>query len=212
MLAMGRSFRTRFDRELIGFGCDSAEILADVVSHEREQTVRILLRSGVRKQITVNSVKKTASELGETLNVVLFCPDDLNLIKEGAAARRRLMDNAISQIRPRYAEYLSQFNKFYESKTRILKDWREKPSLLDTLDEFSDGMCRTSAQLIRYRASFAARLADEAAPIHSEFSGADEKLGIEYSTGVRGQGPDRLGKGDLLRPVRPHGGASPRRA
>ena len=162
MLAMGRSFRTRFDRELIGFGCDSAEILADVVSHEREQTVRILLRSGVRKQITVNSVKKTASELGETLNVVLFCPDDLNLIKEGAAARRRLMDNAISQIRPRYAEYLSQFNKFYESKTRILKDWREKPSLLDTLDEFSDGMCRTSAQLIRYRASFAARLADEA--------------------------------------------------
>ena len=87
-----------------------------------------------------------------------------------------------SQIRPRYAEYLSQFNKFYESKTRILKDWREKPSLLDTLDEFSDGMCRSSAQLIRYRASFAARLADEAAPIHSEFSGADEKLGIEYST------------------------------
>ena len=182
LLTGGKSFRTRFDRELIGFGCDSAEILADVVSHEREQTVRILLRSGVRKQITVNSVKKTASELGETLNVVLFCPDDLNLIKEGAAARRRLMDNAISQIRPRYAEYLSQFNKFYESKTRILKDWREKPSLLDTLDEFSDGMCRTSAQLIRYRASFAARLADEAAPIHSEFSGADEKLGIEYST------------------------------
>ena len=182
MLAMGRSFRTRFDRELIGFGCDSAEILAEVESHEREQTVRILLKNGVRKQISVNAVKKTASELGETLNVVLFCPDDLNLIKEGAAARRRLMDNAISQIRPRYAGYLSQFNKFYESKTRILKDWRDKPSLLDTLDEFSDGMCRTSAQLIRYRASFAARLAEEAAPIHGEFSGADEELELCYRT------------------------------
>lgn len=182
MLAVGRSFRTRFDRELIGFECDSAEILADVYSRGREQTVRMVLRNGIRKQITVNSIKKSASELGETLNVVLFCPDDLNLIKEGAAARRRLMDNAISQIRPRYAEYLSQFNKFYESKTRILKDWHEKPSLLDTLDEFSDGMCRASAQLIRYRASFAARLAQEAAPIHSEFSGSDEKLEIEYST------------------------------
>ena len=182
MLAMGRSFRTRYDRELIGFGCDSAEILAEVESHGRSQTVRIVLRSGVRKQITVNAVRKTASELAGTLNVVLFCPDDLNLIKEGAAARRRLMDNAICQIRPRYAEYLSQFNKFYESKTRILKDWRDKPSLLDTLDEFSDGMCRASAQLIRYRASFSDRLAEEAAPIHSEFSGADEKLGIEYST------------------------------
>ena len=192
MLAMGRSFRTRFDRELIGFGCDSAEILADIVSHEREQTVRILLRSGVRKQITVNSVKKTASELGETLNVVLFCPDDLNLIKEGAAARRRLMDNAICQIRPRYAEYLSQFNKFYESKTRILKDWREKPSLLDTLDEFSDGMCRSSAQH-RYRASFAARLAVRPRPYTASFPARTRSSALNTHR-VRGQGPDRLGK------------------
>ena len=43
----------------------------------------------------MNSVKKTASELMNVVNVVLFCPDDLNLIKEGAAVRRRLMDNAI---------------------------------------------------------------------------------------------------------------------
>ena len=168
--------------ELIGFGCDRAEILADIVSHEREQTVRIVMRNGVRKQITVNSVKKTATELAGTLTAVLFSPDDLNLIKEGAAARRRLMDNAISQIRPRYAEYLSQFNRLYENKTRILKDWREKPSLLDTLDDFSDGMCRYSAQLIRYRAAFIERLREEAAPIHGEFSGAGEKLGIQYST------------------------------
>lgn len=182
MLSCGRSFRTRFDKELISFGCDSAEILADVESHERQQTIRILLKHGVRKQITVNSVRKNASELSQTINTVLFCPDDLNIIKEGAAARRRLMDNAICQIRPRYAEYLTKFNKFYESKTRILKDWREKPSLLDMLDEFSDGICRTSAQLIRYRASFAARLAQEAAPIHSEFSGEGEKLDIAYQT------------------------------
>ena len=72
-------------------------------------------------------MKKTASELSGQVNVVLFCPDDLNLIKEGAAVRRRLLDNAISQIRPRYAEILSEFNKYYENKTRILKDWHEKP-------------------------------------------------------------------------------------
>ena len=182
MLSCGRSFRTRFDRELIGFGCDSADILADIVSRDREQTVRILMRQGVRKQIIVNGVKKTASELSGTVNAVLFCPDDLNLIKEGAAARRRLLDNAICQIRPRYAEFLTEFNRYYENKTRILKDWREKTSLLDTLDEFSDGMCRLSAQLIRYRAAFAKRLNEEAAPIHSEFSGAGERLEIEYST------------------------------
>ena len=182
MISTGRSFRTRFDREIIGFGSDSCEILADIESHEREQTVRIVLKNGVRKQITVNAVKKTASELAGTLTSVLFCPDDLNLIKEGAAARRRLLDNAICQIRPRYAEYLSQFNKYYENKTRILKDWHEKPELLDTLDDFSDGMCRASAQLIRYRAAFTKRLSKEAAPIHADFSGKGERLSIEYET------------------------------
>lgn len=182
MLSCGKSFRTRYDKELIGFDYSSAEILADIESHGREQTVRIDLSQGSAKRIKVNSVKKTSSELSEILNVVLFCPDDLNLIKEGAAVRRKLLDNAISQIRPKYAELLSDFNRYYENKIRILKDWREKPSLLDTLDEFSDGICRTSAQLIRYRAAFSERLNREAAPIHREFSGSGENLEIKYKT------------------------------
>ena len=205
MLSCGRSFRTRFDRELTGlgysvaeiravcalpkqhpkptgFGYPAAEILAEVTSHDRDQTIRIIMQPGTAKKITVNGVRKSAAELSEVINAVLFCPDDLNLIKEGAAVRRRLLDNAISQIRPRYAELLSDFNKLYENKSRILKDWHEKPSLLDALDEFSDAMCRASAQLIRYRAAFAARLDEAARPIHSEFSGSGEKLEIKYKT------------------------------
>ena len=57
MLSTGRSFRTRFDRELVGFGYDSAEILAQVQSRERDQTVKIDLRPGARKSIQVNSVR-----------------------------------------------------------------------------------------------------------------------------------------------------------
>ena len=182
LLSAGRSFRTRFDRELVGFDFSEAEVLAEVRSHERQQTVHIRLRPGQSKQIRVNGVKKNASELSELLNVVLFCPDDLNLIRDGAAVRRRLLDNAISQVRPRYAEILSEFNRLYEHKTRILKDWREKPSLLDTLDEFSDGMCRASSQLIRYRAAYTARLNETAPPIHREFSGDGEALSIRYKT------------------------------
>ena len=182
MLAMGRSFRTRFDKELVGFDADGADILADVMSHGREQTVNIRLTPGRPKRILVNAVRKNAGELSDTVNTVLFCPDDLNLIKEGAAVRRRLMDNAISQIRPRYAEILSDFNRLYENKTRILKDWHEKPALLDTLDDFSDGMARASAQLIRYRAAFALRLSEAAAPIHRDFSDGQEELRVQYKT------------------------------
>ena len=182
MLSCGKSFRTRFDRELVGFEFSSADILADVYSHGREQTINIRLHPGCAKKIMVNGVKKTAGELGEVINTVLFCPDDLNIIKEGAAVRRKLLDNAISQIRPRYAELLTEYNRLYEHKTRILKDWREKPSLLDTLDDFSDSMCRVSAQLIRYRAAYTKRLSAPAAPLHGDFSAGRESLGIEYKT------------------------------
>ena len=182
LLAYGRSFRTRFDKELVNFSYSSSEILADLTSHEREQTVTIQIKPGLPKRILVNGVKKSANELSRTVNVVLFCPDDLNLIKEGAAVRRKLLDSAIGQIRPHYNELLSEYNRLFEHKTRILKDWHEKPSLLDTLDEFSEGMCRCSAKLIRYRAAYTSRLSDASAPIHKEFSGSGEELLIRYQT------------------------------
>jgi DNA replication and repair protein RecF len=182
MLTGGRSFRTRFDRELIGFDFDSGEILADVEAAGRRQTVRIVLRRGQRKSITLNGVKKTGTELSDSLKAVLFCPADLNVIKEGAQERRRLMDAAISQLRPGYAALLSEYARLYEHKSRILRDWREKPDLLDLLDDFSQSMCRVSAQLVRYRASYCARLAEEAADVHRDFSGGAEALGVEYRT------------------------------
>ena len=181
-LSCGKSFRTRMDRELVGFPYSEAEILADVFSRGREQTIRIRLCPGQAKKITVNSVRKTGTELAETMNVVLFSPDDLNIIKDGAQIRRRMMDQAISQIRPKYAALLTEFNRLYEQKTRILRDWKEKPTLLDTLDAFSDGLCRVSAQLIRYRAAYLVRLNDAVGGIHEEFSGRGEHLELQYRT------------------------------
>ena len=183
LLTGGRSFRTRFDKEMIGFDRDFAEIEAEVFAADRPQSVRILLRRGLGKQIWCNGVKKTGGELGETLNAVLFCPDDLNLIKEGASARRRLMDLAISQLRPGYAQLLSDYHRVYENKTRLLRDYRDNPAMLDTFDAFSDGLARLSARIIRYRAAYARRLAEAAAPIHREFTaGAEETLAVRYTT------------------------------
>ena len=182
LLSGGRSFRTRFDRELIGFTEEFAAVNADVFSGGRSQRIEILLRRGGKKSVSINRVRSAASELGAVINTVLFCPDDLNLLRDGPAARRRLLDLAICQLRPGYARLISDYNRFYENKMRILRDYREDPSMLDTLDEFSDGLARASARIIRYRASFAQRLAAAAAPIHLDFSGADEVLGAEYRT------------------------------
>lgn len=182
LICTGKSFRTRFDRELVAFGSSGAEILADVNAGGRTQTVRIVLRPGTRKQIAVNGVRSTAGDLNGKFACVLFCPDDLNLIKDGPAARRKLMDNAISQMRPGYGKLISDYGRLYEQKAAILRDWREKPSLLDTLDDFSDQMCRVSAQVIRYRAAFAIRMQEIASKIHGDFSGGRDTLEMQYKT------------------------------
>lgn len=181
MLSLGRSFRTRYDRELIGFDYDSAELLAEIESFGRMQDVRMVLQPGMRKKISVNAVTRKAGELAQYTNVVLFCPEDLGIVKHGASERRKLLDTAIGQIRPQYAQYLTEFNRYYEQKQKILKDWREMPQLLEMLDDFSDGLCRMSAKLIRYRASYTEKLNQKAKEIHSDFS-KGEDLEIRYKT------------------------------
>ena len=182
-LAAGRSFRERADRDIIGFGAPGFLISAYVESGGRLQKMEIALKRGGKKQFTANGVRlKTAAELPKRLTAVMFCPDDLHLIRDGAAARRRMMDQCICQLRPRYAAVLSQFNRAYEHKTRILRDRFEKPSLLDALDEFSQRLAVLSAELIYYRAHFVKKLAVYASEIHREFSGGADELAFKYAT------------------------------
>ena len=182
-LSTASSRRARYDRELIAFGADHAFVKAEVFSRERDFTLEARLSRGARRQLLSNGVKlKTAGELAGVLNTVFFCPEDLMLIREGAAERRRFLDECICQLRPRYAAALAEYRRLHEQKTRILRDWEEKPSLLDTLDDFNLRMAQTGAILIHYRAHFVRRLRETAPPIHREFSGGREELGLKYET------------------------------
>ena len=182
-LSGASSHRARYDREMIQFGVDSAFLKGEVNSGGRDYTLEADLFRGARRQLRSNGVKlKTAVELSGILNTVLFCPEDLYLIKEGAAARRRFLDDCISQLRPRYAAALAEYKKLYEHKTRILRDSEEKPSLLDTLDDFSLRMAQCGAILIHYRAHFVKRLREVAPTIHADCSGGRESLSLRYET------------------------------
>ena len=178
-----RSHRARGDKELIAFGCDTAAIHADVESRERAFHIEAYLKRSGRRILRINGVKqKTAAGCSDLLHTVLFCPEDLILIRQGGGARRRFLDNSICQLRPRYAAALAEYARLYDHKTRILRDWPEKPSLLDTLDEFNERMARTGAVLIHYRAHFIRKLTRFAHPIHREFSGERENLELTYET------------------------------
>ena len=182
-LSGASSHRARYDRELIQFGVDSAFLKAEVESRERSFVLEAELSRQGRRKLWSNGVKlKTASELSEVVQTVLFCPEDLSLIRAGAAERRRFLDDCICQLRPRYAAALAEYKRLHEHKTRILRDCEEHPSLLDTLDDFSLRMAQTGAVLIHYRAHFVRRLLETAPAIHRDFSGGRESLGLHYHT------------------------------
>lgn len=182
-LSGARSHRARGDKELISFHQDRGTITAEVTSRGRDFLLEVQLFRGARRRLFVNHVKcKTAAELGGIVQTVLFCPEDLALIKAGAAERRSFLDHAICQLRPRYAEALAQYSKLLEHKTRILRDWEKHPSLLDVLEDFNEAMARAGALVIHYRAHFVRKLAEKAAQIQTEFSGGRETLALHYAT------------------------------
>ena len=182
-LSGARSHRARGDKELISFHRDQGTITAEVTSQGRDFLLEVQLFRGARRRLFVNHVKcKTAAELGGIVQTVLFCPEDLALIKAGAAERRSFLDHAICQLRPRYAEALAQYHKLLDHKTRILRDWEKHPSLLDVLEDFNEAMARAGALVIHYRAHFVRKLAEKAAQIQTEFSGGRETLALHYAT------------------------------
>ncbi|MDD6189290.1 MAG: DNA replication/repair protein RecF [Clostridiales bacterium] len=182
-LSGASSFRARSSKELIRFGQSEFRLFAEIESEGREQTIDISLSAAGRKKILLNGVKKrSAAELSGKLCCVLFSPDDMELIRGGAVTRRRLMDHAISQLRPNYAACLARFNKYYEHKVRILRDWREKPALLEVLDDFNYNLAHLGAQLIYYRAAWCRRLREAAGAVHAEVSGRGEVLELSYKT------------------------------
>ena len=183
-LGCGKSFRTQRNSELVYLGGDFGEIKGNIFSQERNQELRWLLFSGQRpRQLYRNGVKKkSAADISGVLNTVLFCPEDLMVLKTGASQRRRLGDISLGQLRPNYEAALTEYNRILEQKSKILKDRYENPGLLEILPEYNTRLCQVGALLISYRARFYDALGKAAKICHENFSGGKEEFFLEYKT------------------------------
>ena len=183
-LGSGKSFRAQKQSEMIRFGADFADIQGKVFAQNREQELRYVLFSASRpRQIWRNGAKKKSSgELAGVLPTVLFCPEDLMVLKTGAAARRRLGDHALCELRPNYDAALTEYNRLLDQKNRILKDHFDYPHLLEILPEYNTRLCQVGALLISYRARFYESLGKAAAGYHGQFSGGQEEFFLSYKT------------------------------
>ncbi len=183
-LGSGKSFRAQKIGEMVRFGREFADIEGNMFTQGRQQSIRWTLFSDRRARVLHrNGVKKkNAGDISGMLPTVLFCPEDLMVLKAGAAPRRRLGDGALCALRPNYDGALAEYNRILEQKSRILKDRFEHPGLMEILPEYNARLCQVGALLISYRARFYDGLGKAAAEYHSRFSGGAEEFHLEYKT------------------------------
>lgn len=152
--------------------------------------------------------QRSAAGLSGVLTTVLFCPDDLLILKSGSSGRRKILDTALCQLRPGYAQALAEYQKLYDSKSRILKDYQDAPSLLEPLPEFNYRMAQVGAVIIAYRAKFLRELSKQARLYHAGFSGGRRSFPSSIDRLDR-DGPVRRKKSHLSAAARPPAGALP---
>ena len=183
-----KSHRGSKDRDMIRFGEDESHIETVVEKNGISYKIDMHLKKNSPKGIAINKMPiRKASELFGIVNLVFFSPEDLNIIKNGPAERRRFIDLELSQLDKVYLNNLSNYNRIVNQRNRLLKElsFGGKKELSDTLEIWEMQMVQYGERLIARRKEFVAQINEIIAKIHQKLTGGKESLRIIYepSTG-----------------------------
>lgn len=181
--ATGRSHRTSADKELVMFTKEQALIKLSIRDdYGRLDRIDINIKPNGKKSIVINGMPvKRIGELLGTLNVVIFCPENLQLIKSGPGERRRFIDMEMCQIDKLYYYNLKQYYKVLKQRNNLLKKIK-KPD--DTLDIWDLQLAEYGSGLIGQRGEFIEKISQIASDIHNKISAGKENLRLEYKPNV----------------------------
>ncbi len=185
LLSSSRSFKTNIIDEMIMFDEDFATITGHVQSNNKPLEMKIILSDqGKKALINKNEINKTSDYIGY-LNVILFVPEDLQLIKGSPRLRRKLLDLEISKISPIYMYNITKYNKLLKERNKYLKmlhDQKKGPDVY--LDVLNEQMAELQVDLILRRQEFTDLLSSISATMYDYIAGS-ENLAIAYSTSYK---------------------------
>ncbi|RDY23423.1 DNA replication/repair protein RecF [Romboutsia maritimum] len=177
MLSFGKSFRTNKDKEIIKFNSENLYVGGNFFKYGSMRLIEVAIGKN-KKGIKVNKIHiQKIHELLGNLNVVIFSPEDLKLVKEGPKERRLFIDKEISQIIPKYYNYLTSYNKILFQKNKLLKTNYIDKNLLDVYDE---NLAKYGSYIYILRRDFIKKISDIAMKMHENLTNGIEKLSISY--------------------------------
>lgn len=180
--AMGKSFKTSKDKELIRFGKEFCKIKTISLIDDEEQVTEILITKDGKKGIKLNGVKAgKTSELLERIYIIVFSPEDLKIVKDEPEKRRRFIDRELCQIKPGYYNDLNNYRKVLRQRNTYLKEPEIDSSILDIWDY---ELARYGSKVIARRKEFIEKINIISHEIHEKISGGAEELELRYEPNV----------------------------
>ena len=182
--AMGKSFRTKKEKELIRLEEDIAKIEIEYEKSDREGKIKIELSD--KKSIYFNGVKlKKLSEILGKLNIVIFSPDDINILKNGPANRRKFLDMMISQLRPAYIYNLNLYLKTLEQRNNYLRQIKFENKNKKLLEIWNEKLADYGIKVYQYRKEFIDKISNKINKFHSDITSSKEKIRLDYFSDCR---------------------------
>ena len=176
-----RSHRGTKDRDIIQFGYDESHIETIVEKRGVCFQIDMHLKKNSPKGIAIDKVPiRKAGELFGIVHFVFFSPEDLNIIKEGPAGRRRFIDLELSQLDKIYLSNLSNYNRIINQRNSLLKDIYGQKNLIETLDIWDMQLAAYGTKVLERRREFIKQVNEIISDIHYKLTGNKERISISY--------------------------------
>ncbi|MBE5932125.1 MAG: DNA replication/repair protein RecF [Lachnospiraceae bacterium] len=185
MLATTKSHRTSKDKEIINFNSDEGHIKANINKRDIDYRIDMHLRRNKSKGVAIDRVpvKKTSQIMG-MVNVVLFSPEDLTIIKDSPSERRRFIDMELCQLNKIYYSNLSSYNKILNQRNNLLKNIYYDKSQMDMLDVWDSQLVDYGIKIIKDRNNFIDKINEIIIDIHKKLTGDKENIVVRYDKNV----------------------------
>ncbi len=177
--SMGKSFRTNKEKEIITFGKENCNI--NILYKKSDRDGKISISIGEKKDILLNGIKiKKLSELLGNINIVIFTPDDINILKGGPENRRKFLDIMISQLRPKYMHVYSLYLKTLEERNTFLKNYESQK--YDLLEIYDEKLAEYGFEIYKYRKEFIEKIRSKIKKVHKNITENKEEIDIDYTS------------------------------
>nr|WP_274636656.1 DNA replication/repair protein RecF [Microbacterium bovistercoris] len=192
-LATLGSHRVSTDAPLVREGADAAIIRTRLAHGERRVQLELQINRQGSNKARVNGAPIRAAELPRYAQVVLFAPEDLQIVRGDPSARRRFVDQLLIQRAPRMSGVLADYDRVLRQRNALLKSARARGirgDQLSTLEVWDEKLVVLGSEVIDARAALSAEMSAPLARAYAAIAGADHAPELEWMLSVRGADPE----------------------